>query len=428
MLNTSDFNSLQWFDYYNLFHFNVMPVLLIVWLSVISVYRLYDHNLNGWHLLLPGFNFIKLFSHGDANENKYGLPNNSSPYSVFTYFDEIGQDKFNKRISPIKSSLILIFLISSIGVFFYFQNKDIIIYNQLVTEDEISKKNAPLTTSFDIPEVFPNPIKNRKLNGKVKVLSYESFNDISHYIFDKKGKLIKYLDSYGSEIYHYSNNKLDFVVDDSDTIRFEYENTNDTIIKKCYSKNFLNKVLKITNKFKSLKFQTIDYDGSIYGYASHLTYDNLNRPSSYQIDEIFDDAVSTKFNSFKYDIDNNLIEDNFTHGNYERTIFYSYDNNNRLKSIENISSSLSYKFRRGKVLIDDHNSGEFFRFEKSKIIYSSENNPELDEVIELLYDEKNNLIEVPVNNISHELLSFKSDKRRYGYYSTYFHLFLDFFK
>ncbi|MGB1295383.1 MAG: hypothetical protein ACPG6V_07860 [Flavobacteriales bacterium] len=435
MLNTSDFNSLQWFDYYNLFHFNVIPVLLMLWLSVISVCRLHDHNLNGWHLFLPGFNFMKLFSHGDANENNYGLPNNVSTHNNFTYFDEIGKGKFNKRVSPIKSGLVLIFLSSSIGVFFYFQNTDIIIYNQLVTEDEISKKNDPLTNSFDIPEVFSNPIKNRKLNGKVKVLSYELEGNVSHYIFNNKGNLIKYLDSYGSEIYHYSNNKLDSIVDDNSvTSEYKYENTNDTIIiKKCYSKNnlnftFLNKVLIITNKFKSLNFQSINDEGSFYSYASHLAYDNFNRPSSYQIDETFDDVVSSKFNSFKYDIDNNLIEDNFTHGNYERTTIYSYDNKNRLKSVENMSSSLSYGYRgKHRILIDDNNSGDFFRIEKSNIIYSSDNNPELDEVIELLYDEKNNLIEVPVNNISHELLRFNYDKRRYGYYSTYFHLYLDFF-
>lgn len=283
----------------------------------------------------------------------------------------------------------------------------------------------------------------------MKVLSYELEGNVSHYIFNKKGNLIKYLDSYGSEIYHYSNNKLDSIVDDNSvTSEYKYENTNDTIIiKKCYSKNnlnftFLNKVLKITNKFKSLNFQSINDEGSFYSYASHLVYDNFNRPSSYQIDEIFDDVVSSKFNSFKYDIDNNLIEDNFTHGNYERTTIYSYDNKNRLKSLENKSSSLSYAYRgKHRTLIDDNNSGDFFRFEKSNIIYylgDSEpvevpdtSNVHTEEVIELFCDKKNNIIEVPVNNISHELLRFNydlnNDKRRYGYYSTYFHLYLDSF-
>lgn len=71
---TRNFEQLPIVNYYSLFHYNFLPILLFIWFVTLSLRRLHDCNKSGFVLLVPFVNFYWLFSQGDSKENKYGSP------------------------------------------------------------------------------------------------------------------------------------------------------------------------------------------------------------------------------------------------------------------------------------------------------------------------------------------------------------------
>lgn len=446
LMHTTDFESIKWFDYYSLFHYNILPILLIIWFIVLSIFRLQDSNLAGVALIIPGYNLIKLFSYGDANENKYGPPQNFTLHKTSTYFDEIGKNKTHNIENPLKPALVFAILVVSTISFFYFNNSKSITYSQLVTEYEIINKNNPILNLTKIPGVNLSPIKNSKLNGIIKSLAFnDNFEGNIFYVFDKAGKVIRKVSNTEERIFYYNGVRLDSIIEKGEGVtitKFHYKTISDTnsisLTESYNNEIFDNTVLQITKKeAKTVKSEFVD--SKVYHLKTQIIHFNNFKNITKEIikrewpenPELDEELVY----NYDYDLNNNLIRE--YGGRINDMYEYSYINNNRLLEYKYFLDAYdelpirifeySYSLKTPSINYIDYDNNKFYDFLTTHdgTVYNLKVR-DTNKSYSLTLDKKNNIIEVPENELPN-FLDMEQETRKYTYYNTYFDFFKDLF-
>ncbi len=446
LMHTTDFESIKWFHYYSLFHYNILPILLIIWLIVLSIFRLQDSNLAGVALIIPGYNLIKLFSYGDANENKYGPPQNFTLHKTSTYFDEIGKNKTHNIENPLKPALVFAILVVSTISFFYFNNSKSITYSQLVTEYEIINKNNPIFNLIKIPGVNLSPIKNSKLNGIIKSLAFnDNFEGNIFYVFDKAGKVIRKVSNTEERIFYYNGVRLDSIIEKGEGVtitKFHYKTISDTnsisLTESYNNEIFDTTVLQITKKeAKTVKSEFVD--SKVYHLKTQIIHFNNFKNVTKEIikrewpenPELDEELVY----NYDYDLNNNLIRK--YGGSINDIDEYSYINNNRLLEYKYFLDAddelpirifkYSYSLKTPSINYIDYDNDKVYDFltTHDSTVYNLKVR-DTNKSYSLTLDKKNNIIEVPENELPN-FLDMEQETRKYTYYNTYFDFFKDLF-
>jgi len=306
LYNIVELRGLRWFDYYSIFHYNFLPIILFLLIWVASIKRMHDSGKSFKSLLIPFANIYWLFSSGDADENKYGAPQLNNSNNKVLYFDELGKrDEINNRKHLLLKVLLLILVLIS-GVY---------INNQVHYENSFiqlfDEENLDFTKSIDVVnhptlKVQSNPLKNLSINGRV--LMMEDIDKKEKLFFDKSGNLIRKIGYESISTFFYSKeNNLDSVIEvnSQDTVKFylDYKIINDTFIE--LAKEYRNN--NISYSKKSLKYKNIakieriyyNEDGSLQKTNTDYKYDNFGNIFSEKSDN--DDQIF-----YEYDMNNNL--------------------------------------------------------------------------------------------------------------------------
>lgn len=441
LYETNDFDKFFWYDYYSVFHYNLLPVLLLIWVIILSVNRLHDSNKSGYLIFAPLINLYWLFSTGDANENRFGLPQNNNK-SKIVYFDELNdkvKNSFHKIISLKAVLFLLLFLAINI---IYNQNTNITEIPQLFNEGDVNPFNDKRL--FNYPSIMINPLKSEKTHGKIKIC--EVYNDTIRktYFFDKKGNYIRNLSNKIEKKLYYDNKKLDYVVRrDEDGIRkyiIKYSKSSDKTIIEQF--NYLNSKLIGNKKWEKTNYNTVRTDKSFEkdkkSFKVNYEFDNYGLLSSMKYDEII-----VKMN---YDINGNLIE---YYENKDLLYKCAYDSQNRMLLFENTLENLKLNYEYNDYQINIFSTKDNNEFNKKNISfenndlaivdyhYENDINDSFGATFFYKRDYKNNIIHMPLSdklgnlNYGWESLNSlfnKEDIRKYQYYDTYFDLYIKFFK
>jgi uncharacterized membrane protein YhaH (DUF805 family) len=322
-------NKVFWYDYYSVFHYNFLPVLLLIWVIILSVNRFHDSNKSGYLIFAPLINLYWLFASGDANENRFGLPKNNN--SKVVYFDELNKEEGKYKLKLVVLSLFLIIGIS-VNYLLIKNNNDSKKLNQLFTIEDLITNPIDSITFDPLSKIKFNPLEWGYINGNVKFLKITENNNDYYLVFDKKTNLIRTINNNERVFYYYTSNVLDSIhrqssLDISKTF-FYYKKIKDTTIVE--EKEFLNNKLAFKaklSKFKNLVIvkniflrDTLKPQVSVWNYS----YNNFN-----QMYESSNKNYGDK-NNYEYDLHNNL---NYYYENENLFAKFVY-NNNLLKSIE----------------------------------------------------------------------------------------------
>lgn len=442
LYETNDFDKFFWYDYYSVFHYNLLPVLLLIWVIILSVNRLHDSNKSGYLIFAPLINLYWLFSTGDANENRFGLPQNNNK-SKIVYFDELNievKKSFLKK-NYLKGILFVVFF--TITNIIYNQNSNVTEIPQLFNESDVNPFSDLRLLNF--PSVKLNPLKFEKTYGRIKICEVYKDTIKKIYFFDKKGDNIRKLSDEKDTKLYYNNKKLDYVIRrDRDSVRkyvIKYSKSSDRKIIEQY--NYLNSKLKFRHKWEKTKYNTV-YTGKSFEKdkkSSKINYEYNNYGLLTKIkgnDELI---------IINYDINGNPIA---YYKNNELKYKFGFNSQNKIELFENIAENtkLNYEYDEYYPINihattnnnEDNQKSLSFEFDNSARVeykYDNEINDSYSATFFAKRDYKNNITHVP---FSDKIGSFnygwgylnslfnKEDIRKYHYYNTYFDLYVKLFK
>jgi uncharacterized membrane protein YhaH (DUF805 family) len=332
LYNTTDFNKLSWFDYYSLFHFNFLPLLLFIWFIILSIRRLHDCNKSSFFILFPIVNLYWLFSQGDAGENRFGNPQVNINHKNTIYFDELNKEvKKNSNKEVFFKLLIAVLFLLSLGLVFKLNTSNIAL-PQLFNHYDIDPDPISKVLKSPVDAILFNPLKSSKISGKIQVLDGSTNKNQAIFIFDKSGNLIR-------------------------------EKTNDYELRYFYTGSILDSITEITNKEKQkITFSYITLKDSLIinskSYKNNeLYFERVLRKGKNSVEEVRNDKENnstsrwgSKFNNFgllsslndeeyEYDLKNNLTK---IYDYHTKKLLYKfdYDINNRLISYQYLDDLL----------------------------------------------------------------------------------------
>jgi hypothetical protein len=457
LYNIVELRGLRWFDYYSIFHYNFLPIILFLLIWVASIKRMHDSGKSFKSLLIPFANIYWLFSSGDADDNKYGSPQLNNSNNKVIFFDELGKrDKINNsKYLLFKFLLFILILINGLVINnqIHYENNLFQLFDQ---KDIVLTKSKEFTNLLD-SKIKYNPFKNLSINGKV--LMIEDIDKKKKFFFNKRGELIKIISNNDIITIFYSiENKLDsaILVNSKETIKsyYEYKVINDTFIE--VQKHFKNNEIYFFQKFfkyKNIaKKERIYYneDGSLQKMTTtYFKYDNFGNLFSEKSDN--EDEIN-----YKYDINKNLIRvENGGKTEYE----LEYNNDHKLiKLVKYFNDNLEYDPANKDVLtykynpnynINLRNQYEDDQYCEIKLnsfmsilyidnMYYTSNENDTFFVNRFEKDHKNNIIKViPTEEWKqlHNGSNFEKDifyelkkpiNRKYLYYESYFDFLLNF--
>lgn len=454
LYETNDFDKFFWYDYYSVFHYNLLPVLLLIWVIILSVNRLHDSNKSGYLIFAPLINLYWLFSTGDANENRFGLPQNNNK-SKIVYFDDLQKSAVINKGKLILLSVILmsIFTISYLLVNSVDNSMEL---NQLFTISDINTNPISKETTTPDDKLKINPLKWEYINGKIKFLKNNEEKDASFLVFDKNSNLIRRISNDNKTFYYYHSNILDSIhvitPNDISKIYYYYKKIKDSTI--IEEKEFVNKKLQYECRLSKINNLTIEKKTFFYeGYTKpqvvikKYLYNNFNQ--LYELSHMSGDK-----DNYEYDLNNNLTH---YYENDKLLAKFEYDNN-QLKYFELIIPSeysnginiekLFYKYNTNynsypnmtiegnsinRVKLNKEMSyfgieigdGQYKTFYGNDMVYKK--------------DYKNNICELKSPKIFEEFTEDELDvgilsslneniSRTYSYYDSYFDLYVKLFK
>jgi uncharacterized membrane protein YhaH (DUF805 family) len=441
LYETNDLNKVFWYDYYSVFHYNFLPVLLLIWVIILSVNRLHDSNKSGYLIFVPLINLYWLFASGDANENRFGLPKNNN--SKVVYFDELNKEIKKSLFKNVYLKGILVVLFFIIFNIIYNQNSNITEIPQLFNEKDVNPFNNNRLINY--PSVAINPLKSEKTYGRIKICEVYKDKIKNTYFFDKKGFYIKKLSDEKYTKLYYKNKKLDYVVRrDKDSIRkylIKYSKLSDRTIIEQF--NYLNSKLNYINKWVKSNYNTL-YTGKSFEKDKKSLKINYDYNNYGLLTTIKDNEDLVKIN---YDINNNPIE---LYNNSELKYKFGYNAQNKLVLFENLAENVKFTYEFDNFYPIRILSTSNYDLENKKSIsfeddnlahvqyqYWNDINDTYSTIFYIKRDYKNNIIHVP---FSDKLVNFnkgweslnsyfnKEDIRKYHYYNTYFDLYVKFFK
>lgn len=440
LYNTTDFNKFEWFDYYSLFHFNFLPVLLFTSFIILSIRRIHDCNRQWFFILIPIVNLYWLFSQGDAGENRFGSPQVNINHKNIIYFDELNKEvKKNSDKEVFFKLLIAVLFLLSLGLVFKLNTSNITL-PQLFNHYDIDPDPISKVLKSPVDAILFNPLKSSKISGKIQILDGSTNKNQEIFIFDKSGNLIREKTNDYELRYFYTGFILDSINEitnkEKQKITFSYITLKDSLIinSKSYKNNELyftrvlrkgkNSVEEVRNYKENNSTSRWGSKFNNFGLLSSLNDEEYEYDLKNNLTKIYDYHTKKLLYKFDYDINNRIISyqylDDLSGENHNVTYDYSEkERDNEKNSFINISGPLLSTFL--EQSIDSTLSLSFVQqdwaVQDNEIFYEK--------------DYKNNIIKVVPSKVLKPIHSpgfihnFQQEiNRKYKYYDSYFDFFI----